>query len=503
MNNRITIYTYKNLEEFNRFYNEKVEDGYKIYRFSYEETKDLIRYEQNIIIDLTTVIYILKNSPTDTYYVSNILDYNENDSQMIVREELADFVLEKFPTLFNKKEKLYDSSPEINVQESYKPIKRKTVYVYDDILDMNKILDYATENNLTYVNFSKIQKISQNIKDNNKIIIDLTSVIQIATSGNLHILYSLEQALEENKDIECTIQRKYVDDVLKFLPLYFDKSDKITDLFEDLNLEGTKTQEEKKKNKLITNLPQKEFNIFCQYFSENLIGHNNFKNNFFQKLKYFITLNTIKKRKIFSVFLYGGSGLGKTEVGRLIKNFLHEDSKLIKINFGNYSSDHALNNLIGSPNGYIGCDGGELSKKLEFNTAGVVVFDEFEKANRPVFDFFLELLEDGSYTDSMSREYNLDGYILVFTSNIINKNDIYNKIPPEFISRCDLFCCFDKLNSEEREIYIDFQIKNFVSYIRKFIPNIKINDAEILDLKANICNSTVEDLRTLKKIGAR
>lgn len=62
-----------------------------------------------------------------------------------------------------------------------------------------------------------------------------------------------------------------------------------------------------------------------------------------------------------------------------------------------------------------------LSDKVKKSKVGIVLCDEFEKTTRPVSSFFLELLEEGKFTDSMAREYDLDGYILVFTSNLQNE----------------------------------------------------------------------------------
>ena len=48
----------------------------------------------------------------------------------------------------------------------------------------------------------------------------------------------------------------------------------------------------------------------------------------------------------------------------------------------------------------------------------VILIDEFEKASKPVYNFFLQLLEEGKFTDSLGREYNLNKYIIVFTFNM-------------------------------------------------------------------------------------
>ena len=46
------------------------------------------------------------------------------------------------------------------------------------------------------------------------------------------------------------------------------------------------------------------------------------------------------------------------------------------------------------------------------------MIDEFEKAGKAVYNFFLQLLEEGRFTDSQGREYDLNKYIIIFTSNM-------------------------------------------------------------------------------------
>ena len=166
-----------------------------------------------------------------------------------------------------------------------------------------------------------------------------------------------------------------------------------------------------------------------------------------------------KEQKVLSVFLFGASGIGKTEVARLLANGLQEDCYLAKINFQNYSSQDALNSLIGSPAGYIGCDHGELSDKIQKSKVGVLLCDEFEKTTRPVFSFFLELLEEGRFTDSMAREYDLDGYIIVFTSNIPNEAEYKKAIPQELQTRFDLVCEFEEPTSAEKVEFLDLLLE--------------------------------------------
>ena len=138
-----------------------------------------------------------------------------------------------------------------------------------------------------------------------------------------------------------------------------------------------------------------------------------------------------------TVAMVGPSGVGKAETARVLSDLLAPGQPLPKINFGNYSSKDSLNSLIGSPRGYIGSEEGELSLKIEASESGVILIDEFEKANPAVWNFFLDLLESGHFTDPQGAMHDLDGYTIVFTSNA-PKEEVRGKFPPELLSRFGL-----------------------------------------------------------------
>ena len=249
-----------------------------------------------------------------------------------------------------------------------------------------------------------------------------------------------------------------VDAILKYFPLFFDGQDPVSTIIPDLIGIGEAENKDEQLYK-ITSLSSEQLNNFVAQFDHNLIGHRYFKERLQYALKNFVTLNKAKEQKVLSVFLFGASGIGKTEVARLLANGLQEDCYLAKINFQNYSSQDALNSLIGSPAGYIGCDHGELSDKIQKSKVGVLLCDEFEKTTRPVFSFFLELLEEGRFTDSMAREYDLDGYIIVFTSNIPNEAEYKKAIPQELQTRFDLVCEFEEPTSAEKVEFLDLLLE--------------------------------------------
>jgi len=295
-----------------------------------------------------------------------------------------------------------------------------------------------------------------------------------------------------NDKIKIIVNVNKLDEVKKYLKLTFSEYLEISNLL-TMVPNSKISLENSNKLKRITDLTEPELSNLLLSIENKLIGHMKFKENLKNNLKQFLLLNKLNRRKIFSLFLLGKPGLGKTEVGKIISKTINPDSKIIKINFGNYSSQDALNSLIGSPAGYIGCDGGELSKKIDKNSVGVIICDEFEKADSEIKNFFLELLEDGKFTDSMGREYDLNGYIILFTSNIKDENDFNSKMSPEFKSRINLICEFTPLSDKDKLKYIKHQIDEF----KENISANSITHKKILN-KINIEYKDTDDLRELR-----
>ncbi|WP_250255668.1 AAA family ATPase [Chryseobacterium sp. Marseille-Q3244] len=207
------------------------------------------------------------------------------------------------------------------------------------------------------------------------------------------------------------------------------------------------------------NLTDPELFEFFENFRLKLYGHAKFKDDFEEQIRTFRIFNKLGEHKILSFFLMGESGVGKTEVARNIFNCLNGEKKFAKINFGNYSNEFSLSSLIGSARGYIGSEDGEIFMKVRETDIGLLLIDEFEKSNSALFNYFLEVLESGKMTSSMGKEIDLNGFIIVFTSNI-SKDDFKNRISPELRSRFDYKCIFTLLSNESKEKYVEFRAEN-------------------------------------------
>ena len=234
--------------------------------------------------------------------------------------------------------------------------------------------------------------------------------------------------------------------------------------------------------------------------TDELIGHNAFKKDFINKLKNFPILYKLGEMKIFSLLICGNPGVGKTELARIIHKTMYKDSKMIKINLGNYKTQGALNSLIGSPIGFIGSErGGELSNKIRNSDSKVILIDEFEKADTDIFNFFHELLEDGKFTDLTGNEYDLSGYIIIFTTNL-SKNNYKEILPPPLISRFTLKSFFEDPNNEEKRAFIEKRIKKLLALYKTENLQPQITDKEIRNNLDYETINKISDFRVINRI---
>ncbi|OBR91426.1 chaperone protein ClpB [Clostridium ragsdalei P11] len=489
--NKKVLLTYSNLDELRKY-----EKEIEIYSFILAENKGILNSIENAAIDITTIVIFLSANNGNVLSAEMSL-YNLDDSCVaIVRESYAEIAINMFPYVFNKVKPIYEKKLKINKTAI---TKRSHFYTYKNEKYLKQIIKYTEDNEIPLASFPSVngdlKACYDEFNKNNKLaIVDLTS-LSLAIEDNKNILYLSEQFLSIYENVRYIVIANKADILLKYFPLYFDDFESVDNLLKGVE-EETEPEDASQKKRCITDLDNKEFEDFCSYFDMNLIGHRAFKNKMFRFLKNFQIMNRVNDQKVFSMFLFGMSGIGKTEVARLIAEKLHHGSYLTKINFANYSSQDALNILIGSPRGYIGCEHGELSDKVGKSEIGLILCDEFEKTNRPVFSFFLELLEDGKFTDTMAREHDINGFIVIFTSNILSEAEFQKTIPPELQTRLDLVCEFKEPSVADKHDFLELLYnKAAKKYVAQFSDyNITIDD------KKTLYNFSYQNLHALRDI---
>ena len=171
-------------------------------------------------------------------------------------------------------------------------------------------------------------------------------------------------------------------------------------------------------------------------------------------------------RPIGSFLFLGPTGVGKTETTKaLAETFFGSEDAIIRFDMSEYKTDDALKRLIGSfEEGHSGL----LSKKLRDKPYSVLLLDEFEKTNKDVHDLFLQIIDEGFFSDVDGNRVNVRNTIIIATSNagsdlifdyvnrgedLVNKkNEIIQNIvvkgifKPELINRFDGIILFSPLN---------------------------------------------------------
>ncbi len=132
-------------------------------------------------------------------------------------------------------------------------------------------------------------------------------------------------------------------------------------------------------------------------------------------------------RPIGSFIFLGPTGVGKTELAKVLTEYLFEsEDALVRVDMSEFMEKFSVSRLVGSPPGYIGYEeGGQLTEKVRRRPYSVVLLDEIEKAHPDVFNILLQVLDDGILTDGSGRRVDFRNAIIIMTSNI-GARDIKN-----------------------------------------------------------------------------
>jgi ATP-dependent Clp protease ATP-binding subunit ClpC len=125
-------------------------------------------------------------------------------------------------------------------------------------------------------------------------------------------------------------------------------------------------------------------------------------------------------RPIGSFLFLGPTGVGKTELVKVLaEEFFSDPKALIKIDMSEFQDRSSASKLIGTTAGYVGYEEwGMLTEKVRRKPYSIVLLDEIEKGNFDVYNLLLQILEDWVVTDGKWRQVNFKNTIVIMTSNI-------------------------------------------------------------------------------------
>ena len=241
--------------------------------------------------------------------------------------------------------------------------------------------------------------------------------------------------------------------------------------------------------------------------SEKVIGQDNAIDKLVRAIKRTRVGLKDPKKPIGSFIFLGPTGVGKTELAKVLANYLFDkDDALIRVDMSEYMEKFSISRLVGAPPGYVGYEeGGQLSEKVRRKPYSVILLDEIEKAHPDVFNILLQILDEGFLTDGLGHKVDFRNTILIMTSNIgardvqdfgagigfetksrtdnINENlnstidkALQRTFNPEFINRLDDIIIFNSLTKDDLYKIIDINLKKLYLKAHEIGYSIKLTD---------------------------
>ncbi len=178
-------------------------------------------------------------------------------------------------------------------------------------------------------------------------------------------------------------------------------------------------------------------------------------------------------KPIGSYLFAGPTGVGKTEVARQLA--MTQGLELLRFDMSEYMERHTVSRLIGAPPGYVGYDqGGLLTDQVNQNPHSILLLDEIEKAHPDIYNILLQIMDNGTLTDTNGRTVDFRNVIIIMTTNAgaaaatkssigfgrglktdASDEAIKNLFAPEFRNRLDAVIAFSALEKDTISRVVD------------------------------------------------
>lgn len=254
-----------------------------------------------------------------------------------------------------------------------------------------------------------------------------------------------------------------------------------TEVSQDDVIEAIMTRSGKSRDMIATNENAKMATL-NSFVKENLINQDHAVDKITSKFD-LIRAKRKRKGKPIGVFMCTGpTGVGKTEVAKLISE--HLGAGFIPLDMSNYSSEHTVSQILGSPAGYVGYGNKTPLEATAENDINVVLLDEFEKSHPDIYKAFMAAFDEGRLQTRDNKTLNFENTLFLLTSNIGEQNkqnaksnpgfgggtkadaeknaksgEINRRYPPEFKNRVDGIIDFNDLNKEAIEKIAKLKLK--------------------------------------------
>lgn len=158
-------------------------------------------------------------------------------------------------------------------------------------------------------------------------------------------------------------------------------------------------------------------------------------------------LTTQRRTKPVVLMFYGPSGVGKTETAQFVNGLL--GGTLLRKQFSMFHNEKFASYLFGGSHSEA-----SFARDLLDRESGVILIDEFDKANAVFHSAFYQLFDGGVFEDK-NYTVQLGPSLIICTSNYRSESEIREALGDALYSRFDALIRFEPLSAPEIKQVID------------------------------------------------
>ncbi len=225
------------------------------------------------------------------------------------------------------------------------------------------------------------------------------------------------------------------------------------------------------------------------------------------------------KKPIASFLFLGPTGVGKTETAKALSEiYFGKEEAMIRFDMTEYQGESGVERLIGS---FKTNEPGILATSIREKPYNLILLDEFEKSHRKIEDLFLQILDEGFFTDAFGEKVYMRSSIIIATSNAassliwdmvkqgINPNLFKEKIidfiqkegifRAELLNRFDAIIIFQPLNKDNLKAIARIMLEKLKKRLLEKELELIINDS-LIEKVAEIGYTPVFGARPMQRM---
>lgn len=201
-------------------------------------------------------------------------------------------------------------------------------------------------------------------------------------------------------------------------------------------------------------ISEKEIKKVKNTFDKKIIGQNIAKNTICRKL---VTQLIRPSLKPLVLMFYGNPGLGKTETAKFLGQIIDNNDEILREQMSMVGGEASIKYFKATSH-----NENSFSKTLMNRNSNIILLDEFALAPEFIKSSFFQMFDEGYYSDQ-NFDVDVRNSIIICTSNLLSKKDMYQNFDSALLSRIDGFVEFKDFSIEEKKLLANNILKEILN----------------------------------------